>query len=76
LETVWHDAAHFVWGTAAAFFGSSDIEPVTVAVPVDTERVIDIDTPEDWQFAERLFANIRAARCGAPELGEVERKVA
>ena len=60
LEPCWHDAAQFVWGTAAAFLGEI-AAPVTVAVPLDGARVVDIDTPEDWRLAERLFALEREA---------------
>ena len=67
LETVWHDAAQFVWGTAAAFAGELSDEPVTVAVPIEAERVIDIDAPEDWRFAERLFAALRGEYSDSPD---------
>jgi pseudaminic acid cytidylyltransferase len=57
LEEAWHDAGQFYWGKASAWLEtlpifSSDSAPV----PLPRHRVQDIDTPEDWQRAELMFA--------------------
>lgn len=56
LEEAWHDAGQFYWGRAETWHAgklvfSSDSFPVILP----PERVQDIDTPEDWRCAERLF---------------------
>lgn len=57
LEPAWHDAGQFYWGRFAAWQGLRPIfGPASVAVPLPRHRVQDIDTPEDWDIAERLFA--------------------
>ncbi|USE39409.1 pseudaminic acid cytidylyltransferase [Endozoicomonas sp. SCSIO W0465] len=56
LEEAYHDAGLFYWGKAEAWqraeplFGSA-----SRLVMLDRHRVQDIDTPEDWERAERLF---------------------
>jgi N-acylneuraminate cytidylyltransferase len=55
-----HDAGQFYWGQAEAylqqrpFFGSQ-----SKAVLLPRKQVQDIDTPEDWEFAEALFSAIK-----------------
>lgn len=58
LEPLYHDAAQFVWGTDAAWtepLPNPRIAPLTVAA----DRVVDIDEPDDWERAERLFRSLR-----------------
>jgi N-acylneuraminate cytidylyltransferase len=56
LTPAYHDAGQFYWGKAAAWldelplFGNQSI-----AVNLPRDRVQDIDTPEDWSRAERMF---------------------
>ncbi|MBT5559685.1 MAG: pseudaminic acid cytidylyltransferase [Proteobacteria bacterium] len=57
LEDSYHDAGQFYWGKASAFnkklpFFSSHSK----CVLLPRERVQDIDTLDDWEFAETLFA--------------------
>lgn len=55
LEPAFHDAGQFCWGTTAAFIdGRSPFLQKSVAVALPRHRVVDIDTPEDWQLAEVL----------------------
>ena len=55
LEPAFHDAGQFCWGTSAAFIdGRSPFLQKSVAVVLPRHRVVDIDTPEDWQLAEAL----------------------
>lgn len=66
LEPAYHDAAQFYWGKAAAV--KQDIPTFAGnAVPVilPRDRVQDIDTPEDWLVAERMFAAMHLARAKA-----------
>ena len=56
LEESWHDAGQFYWGTAKAWLtGKPIFSRDAVPVPLPRYRVQDIDTPEDWQYAELLF---------------------
>ena len=64
LEPIFHDAGQFYWGTREAwleqrpFFGEK-----TRFIELPQWRACDIDRPEDWVMAERLFA-------ATQELGE------
>lgn len=59
LEPAFHDAGQFCWGTSAAFVdGRSPFLQDSVAVVLPRHRVVDIDTPEDWQLAEVLHASL------------------
>lgn len=53
------DAAQFYWGDASAFVGRVPlIGYYTAMIPVDDDRVVDINTEEDWKAAERAYATI------------------
>ncbi|MDR6854109.1 pseudaminic acid cytidylyltransferase [Variovorax guangxiensis] len=58
LEPAYHDAGQFCWGTRDAFLaGVSPLSSGTsVAVVLPRHRVVDIDTPEDWDLAEALHS--------------------
>lgn len=56
LESAYHDAGQFYWGTCHAFstgkpMFSIDAKPVILPA----YQVLDIDTPEDWNNAEFLY---------------------
>lgn len=57
LEPAFHDAGQFCWGTRDAFL--SGVSPLSsgtsVAMVLPRHRVVDIDTPEDWDLAEALY---------------------
>lgn len=56
LVRAYHDAGQFYWcRPAAVHSGEPLFGPGAVAYLMRRERVQDIDTPEDWEFAERLF---------------------
>ncbi len=60
LEPVYHDAAQFYWGRADAWLSGRPLfELDTVPVMLPRNRVQDIDTPEDWELAERMFRDQR-----------------
>jgi N-acylneuraminate cytidylyltransferase len=57
LEPAWHDAGQFYAGTRAAWLAEAPLfSPRTRVVPLPRWRVQDIDTPEDWERAERIAA--------------------
>ncbi len=61
LEEAYHDAAQFYWGTSEAFL--NDIPMLSSAsLPMILPRkfVLDIDTPEDWEQAELMFAALKS----------------
>lgn len=56
LEEVYHDAGQFYWGHREGWLsGKPLLGPDTLALHIPRHRVQDIDTPEDWELAERLF---------------------
>lgn len=56
LDPAFHDAGQFYWLTSDAIRANLPIfGPSSVLHLMDRMRVQDIDTPEDWVFAERLF---------------------
>jgi len=60
LEHAYHDAGQFYWGTAAGFRSDAPLfGPDAVPLILPRWRVQDIDTPEDWIRAERLYEVLR-----------------
>lgn len=60
LEEAWHDAAQFYWGRAEAWLAGKPIfSRHAVPVILPRYRVQDIDTPEDWERAEKMFKTIQ-----------------
>jgi N-acylneuraminate cytidylyltransferase len=56
LEEAFHDAGQFYWGTARAWLEGQQIFGHGAApVLLPRHRVQDIDTDEDWQYAEWMF---------------------
>lgn len=68
LEPAFHDAGAFYWGRPEAWLAGHPIfSPGAVPLPLPRWRVQDIDTPEDWERAERMLAAGRTgANAGAP----------
>ena len=57
LEETYHDAGQFYWGQTEAFLNKLSIfSPHSKVVLLPRNRVQDIDTPEDWDLAEKLFS--------------------
>ncbi|WP_140986522.1 pseudaminic acid cytidylyltransferase [Asticcacaulis tiandongensis] len=57
LEPAYHDAAQFYWGWSDKWLkGESVYGPQSAPVILPRHEVVDIDTPEDWELAERLYA--------------------
>lgn len=58
LEAAFYDAGQFYWGTKKAWLTNSRIHR-GLGYEIPNWRVVDIDTPADWERAERLaFANL------------------
>jgi pseudaminic acid cytidylyltransferase len=56
LKECYHDAGQFYWGRKAAFLNDEPIfSDHSRMILIPRDRVQDIDTQEDWNFAELLF---------------------
>lgn len=56
LESAYYDIGQFYWGSAGAWLGPRPVvQSVCSAFVVDAWRAVDIDTPEDWDRAEKVF---------------------
>jgi pseudaminic acid cytidylyltransferase len=56
LPETWHDAGQFYWGRKEAWLNRVPIIGTTSTIlPVPRSRVQDIDSIEDWEFAELLY---------------------
>jgi N-acylneuraminate cytidylyltransferase len=54
LEPAYYDAGQFYWGTSKAWLNNPRIHSSGLGYVIPSWRVVDIDTPEDWERAERL----------------------
>lgn len=54
LEAAFYDAGQFYWGTKKAWLNNSRIHSSGVGYEIPSWRVVDIDTPADWERAEKL----------------------
>lgn len=55
LEPAYHDAGQFYWGRAEAWLAGLNIHANGRAIVLPEWRVVDIDTPADWERAEALY---------------------
>ena len=55
LEACYHDAGSFYWGTKNLWMSDLGLHAQSVGLPVSRTEGLDIDTPEDWSFAELLY---------------------
>ena len=55
LEPAYHDAGQFYWGLRSAWLAGSEIHADARTIVLPAHRVVDIDTPEDWDRAEALY---------------------
>lgn len=56
LQEAYHDAGQFYWGKASAFkAGLPLFSKHSKAVNIPKERVQDIDTSKDWEYAEKMY---------------------
>ena len=62
LESAYHDAAQFCWGTTDTWLEERPVYgPNTVPIVLPRHLVQDIDTEEDWQSAEWKFKAMRVS---------------
>jgi pseudaminic acid cytidylyltransferase len=54
LVPAYYDAGQFYWGKKEAWLTNPRIHSSGVGYVIPSWRVVDIDTPEDWERAERL----------------------
>ncbi|MEL7687273.1 pseudaminic acid cytidylyltransferase [Citromicrobium bathyomarinum] len=62
LEPAFFDAGQFYWGAAQTWLEGLNIHANGHAIVLPEWRVVDIDTPEDWDRAEMLFRALGEAR--------------
>jgi len=64
LEPAYFDAGQFYWGSVSAWMAGLSPHAGGIALVLPEWRVVDIDTPEDWDRAEQLhrafFRNAQA----------------
>lgn len=58
LEPAYYDAGQFYWGYAQTWTEEKDVHKHGVGLVVPSWRAVDIDTVEDWERAELLYAAI------------------
>lgn len=56
LEPAFHDAGQFYWAAAETWLAGLAVHANGRAIVLPSWRVVDIDTPEDWERAEALYA--------------------
>lgn len=57
LEPAYHDAGQFYWGTKRAWLTNPRIHSDGIGYVIPNWRVVDIDTLDDWQRAEKIFGS-------------------
>jgi pseudaminic acid cytidylyltransferase len=68
LEPAYFDVGQFCWGRTEAFRrGLRVFGPDTVGLETPLWRAVDIDTPEDWLRAERLWSTLDGQERAFPE---------
>ena len=58
LEPAYHDAGQFYWGSRDAWLSNPRIHSNAAGLAIPNWRVVDIDTPEDWERAEILYSTL------------------
>ena len=61
LEPAYFDAGQFYWGRAEAWLAGLNIHANGRAIVLPEWRVVDIDTPDDWDRAEAMYRATLAA---------------
>ena len=60
LPESYHDAGQFYWGVVEKFLEERDLfSKDAVPVVLDRHLVQDIDTPEDWKTAEKMYISLQ-----------------
>lgn len=58
LEPGYFDAGQFYWGKTSAWLQGLNLHLNAITLVVPEWRVVDIDTPADWERAELLYATL------------------
>jgi pseudaminic acid cytidylyltransferase len=59
LEPAFHDAGQFYWGGAQAWLDGLNIHANGASIVLPEWRVVDIDTPADWERAEAMYRALK-----------------
>lgn len=63
LEPAYHDAGQFYWGRREPWRAGAALHAAhSLALVLPRRTVVDIDTPEDWIHAERLYGELHGRR--------------
>jgi pseudaminic acid cytidylyltransferase len=54
LEPAYYDAGQFYWGRRSAWLDGLNLHANGATIVLPEERVVDIDTPSDWERAEAM----------------------
>jgi pseudaminic acid cytidylyltransferase len=64
LEPSYHDAGQFYWGRVTAWLQGLNVHNNGRTIVLPEWRVVDIDTPSDWERAEALYRALAQAHGG------------
>lgn len=64
IETVYYDAGQFYWGRQDAWLNNPLIHSSGAGLVVPRTRAVDIDTFEDWKYAELMYRSIQRSQGG------------
>jgi pseudaminic acid cytidylyltransferase len=62
LEERFHDAGQFYFARAKTWLSEKPMLVNTIGIELPTWRVQDIDTPEDWEHAEKLYGSLNYSK--------------
>lgn len=63
LEPAFYDVGQFYWGHAESWLAGKVVHHNGVGLQIPSWRVVDIDTPDDWQRAELMYQAFIQAKC-------------
>ena len=58
LEPAYYDAGQFYWADVETWLSGKVIHQHAATIVVPRDRAVDIDTPADWSWAERLMGAV------------------
>jgi len=58
LEAAFYDAGQFYWGTKKAWLSNIHVLSNGIGFEIPNWRVVDIDTPKDWERAEKMASTL------------------
>lgn len=58
LDSAYYDAGQFYWGRTEQWLSTNNIHSNGFGYEIPRWRSVDIDTPEDWHYAEILFQKL------------------